>query len=56
MKITIEPSHQGQGHPTVVIDNGDDDIVARDAAEVCKRALIAWGYLDESVSEIFNLE
>ena len=54
MKITIEPTHKGNGpdaHRTVTVEQPHDDMTLDDALDLVASALKAWGYHAESVDE-----
>jgi hypothetical protein len=54
MKITIEPTHKGNGpdaHCTVTVEHPHDDVNIDDTMDLVAAALKAYGYADESVNE-----
>jgi hypothetical protein len=54
MKITIEPTHKGNGpdaHRTVTVEQPHDDMTLDDALDLVASALKAYGYPDEGVNE-----
>jgi len=54
MKITIEPTHKGNGPDAqrrVTVEQPHDDMTLDDALDLVAAALKAYGYADESVNE-----
>lgn len=54
MRITLEPSIKDIGYYTVTVSLPEDGLHISEAVELCKQALLAWGYHPDNIDEFIN--
>lgn len=56
MKITLEPTRPGTSQHTVVLEHPEDELDIEGVMQLISEALMAYGYMPETVREMLDIE